>query len=94
MRVLPGWCVVEVVDKKKEGDFYLPETAKKDMHQGTIIALPEEKYFVESGILNDVPKDLAVGQKVAFKKYFDTDLEIEDKKYKVVHLENLLVILD
>lgn len=90
MQTLPGWCVVEPEEKKKEGGLFLPETAKSEMQQGMIVEVSPEYY--KDGIQIKLP--LKKGMKVSFKKYYDNDLDLNGKKYKVAHCDNIQVILD
>lgn len=90
MRALPGWCVIEVEEKKQEKGLYIPESATTELQRGRVVEVGDEywkdnKYHQPS---------ITQGQRVVFKKYYDNDLEIEGKKYKIVHLDNIQVILD
>ncbi len=89
---MPGWALIEVEDKKMIGGLELPESAKTETQRGTIVVLPAEaSYFVESGVLVDIPP-VSVGDKVSFRKYHSSEVEDDSgKKYAAVHFENIIV---
>lgn len=66
----------------KRGGIILPDTAHKERpEQGKVVAVGAESKLVKKG---DV---------VRFKKYSDTEIEVDGKKYWVVKEEDLLAII-
>ena len=92
MQALPGWAVIETEEKTMEGTLYIPDSAKTDMQQGIIVSV--DNTFVKSATHGPIViKQLVAGVKVLYKKYHDSDLEIKGKKYKVVPIDQIMVIL-
>jgi len=88
MTPLPGWVIILPEEKKMQGLLELPDTAQSIMQQGVIIEISDQilkdgKWFEMS--LFGIKK----GDTVAFKKYYDNDLQVGSKLYKVVHLDNI-----
>lgn len=89
MIALPGWAVIEAEEKRMEGSIELPQSATESMQRGSIVAV--NPTYTKEGV--SLTSKLAVGNRVVFKKYHDNDLELEGKKYKIVHIDNIMVIL-
>ena len=88
MLPMPGWAIIEPEEKTREGDIYLPEAAKTEMQRGTIISIDPAVYGI-SGIVRTL--ELKEGDKVAFVRYHDQDLEADGKKYKVVPTDKIML---
>ena len=90
MRALPGWTIIMPEEKTKEGGLYLPDSAKTEMLRGLVfdVAFKPEKEGSPSLAL------FAKGDRVVYKKYYDNDLEVDGKKYKVVPVDQVMVILN
>lgn len=65
--------------EKTAGGLYLPETAKEAPDEGTIEALPPEG-----------GDELAIGDRVIYKKYAGEKLNIDGIAYKLVQTADLL----
>jgi len=90
---MPGWILLETENKKRAGLLELPESAKNETLSGKVVALPESKTYVDGGILLNVP-DLAVGDLVAFRKYYSSEIEVDFKKYVGIRFENIIAKLN
>ena len=66
----------------------LPDSAKEERSEGKVIALG-------SGLVDgkEYKFSVKVGDKVLFEKYSAEDIELDDKKYKVVHEDKIMGIL-
>lgn len=91
MKPNPGWAIIEPEEKTQVGSMYLPDSAKGEMQQGTIVAINPE--WQKDGQSFDYSLINHVGDKVVFRKYYDNDLEVDEKKYKVVHIDNIMLVL-
>lgn len=89
MRALPGWCVVSVEEKTKEGELFLPETAKTEIQQGEVIEVGGE--YWRDGRYHEPP--VKKGDRIIFTKYHDQAVDINGKKYKVLPVEKVMLIL-
>lgn len=87
----PGWAIIEPEEKKTEGGLELPGTAQETMQRGKIVALSPK--YLKDGQSVEVTT-IAVGDRVVFKKYHDNDMELNGKKYKIVHVENIMCKLE
>jgi len=72
---------LQTAETKTKGGIILPESVNEDNpHIGLVLAIGN----VEN-------PEIAVGDKVIFKKFSGTDLEFEKKKYIVVTYSDILV---
>lgn len=70
-------------EEKTEGGIYLPDTASKDKpQQGEVIAVGPDF------------KGVKKGDKVIFAKYGGTEIEIEEEKYLVLGIDDVLAIAE
>ncbi|MEK7192209.1 MAG: co-chaperone GroES [Patescibacteria group bacterium] len=79
-------------DKRTKSGIVLPETAEKEKPVlGRVAA-------VGPGKLNEkgerVPMQVAVGNKVLFKKYGPDEIEVDGKKYLVGDEDDILAIIE
>jgi chaperonin GroES len=91
MLAMPGWAIIEPEEKKMEGMIELPDSVKGEMQRGVIVKV--DPRIVSKDTLVSYTLDIAEGDLVIFKKYYDSDVEIEGKKYKAVQVENIIVKL-
>ncbi len=68
-----------------KGGIIIPDTAQEKPQKGVVIAVGNGKA--------DEPMEVKVGDTVLFGKYAGTELHIDDKKYLVMNLSDILVIL-
>ena len=93
MIAMNGWVLLETENKKKAGLLELPESAKNETLSGTIVALPESDTYIDAGARCNVP-DLAVGDLVAYRKYYSSEIEVDFKKFVGVRWENIIAKLN
>ncbi|MCD6518277.1 MAG: co-chaperone GroES [Candidatus Aminicenantes bacterium] len=67
-------------NEKTSKGIYIPDTSKKKMNEGKIVALAE-----------DSTEEVAVGDHVVFKEFSGTELKFEGEKYILLNEEDLLV---
>jgi chaperonin GroES len=67
-------------EEKTSHGIYLPDTSKKKVNEGKVIAVAE-----------DAPEEIAVGDHVIFKEFSGTEVKFEGKKYILLNEEDLLV---
>ncbi|WGH26022.1 MAG: co-chaperone GroES [Candidatus Shikimatogenerans bostrichidophilus] len=73
------------VEKKTSTGIYIPETAKEKPQEGIVIAVGNGKKNYNMTVKN--------GDKVLYNKYSGTDLKINDKKYLIMHENDILAII-
>jgi chaperonin GroES len=78
--------------EKTKGGIFIPDTAAKERPQeGEIIA-------VGKGKVNDNGETIALvvktGDKVLFRKYAGTEIEIDDQKYLIMGESDILAIIE
>jgi len=64
---------------KTSGGIYLPDTAKEKLQEGEIIAVAE-----------DATDEVVVGDRVIYKEFSGTEVEIEEGKYILLTEDDLL----
>ncbi len=81
MRPLNGHVVVKPAEAKEtvEGGLYLPETAREKVHEGEVVAVAE-----------DATEDVAVGDRVIYKEYGGTKVELDDEEYMLLKTDDLV----
>ena len=74
-----------------KGGIIIPDTAKENPQQGTVIA-------VGTGKLDDkgakIPFNVKKGDKVLMPKYGGTEVKIDGKEYQIMREEDILGIID
>ena len=70
----------------------IPETAEKERpEQGTVLAIGPGK-LLENGTRSAM--DVAVGNKILFKKYSPDEFKLEEKEYLVVSASDIIAIIE
>jgi chaperonin GroES len=72
----------EVEEQTKSG-IYLPESARKDSFQGTIVAV---------GTSPNIP--VKVGDKIVYEKFVGNELEIDGDKLIIMEVKDIIGILE
>lgn|SRR5574343_112529 len=79
------------VDTITKSGLYIPENAKEQSVEGTVIA-------VASGYKNSngdrIKLDLNVGDKILYEKYVGTELKYNDKTYLIMHESQVIAIIE
>jgi len=70
-------------DEVTQGGIILPDTAKEEKHQGTVVALAD-----------DVKEDVKEGDTVIFGKYAGEEIMIWNVKHKMISVDDVLAVLE
>ncbi|PID27093.1 MAG: co-chaperone GroES [Candidatus Cloacimonadota bacterium] len=77
---------IEKEENKTAGGIFLPDSAEKEKPQmGKVIAI---------GTGEDVKKDIKLDDQVLFGKYSGTEVKLDDEKYLVLNLEDILAVVE
>ena len=81
MRPLNGHVVVRPAEAEEtvEGGLYVPETARDKVHEGEVVAVAE-----------DATEDVAVGDRVIYKEYAGTKVELDGEEYILLNTDDLV----
>ena len=74
---------VDQKEEKTESGIILTQKKEDNRGKGTIQAVSYES----------AQKNLKVGDKVVYEPYAGTEVEIDDKKYLIIPVENLLAVI-
>jgi len=82
IRPMNGRVVVRPVESSEQtkGGIVIPDTAKEKPREGEIVAVAE-----------DATEEVAVGDRVIYKEYGGTEVNVEDQKYVLLETDDLLV---
>ena len=107
IRPLRGYVFIEPLkeEEKTSVGVYLPETAKDKPMKGKVLmvgnlTLEQEKYVVEAkmfpapDVTTETIMKLKKGQIVYYKKWQNSELQIEGKDYVFVEFKDLLGVED
>jgi chaperonin GroES len=76
--------------EKKKGGIIIPDTAKEKPQQGEVIAVGKGR-LLESGERAAV--EVKKGDKVLFRKYSGTEIDIENGKYLILGESDILATI-
>ena len=81
IRPMNGRVVVRPVESSEQtkGGIVIPDTAKEKPREGEIVAVAE-----------DATEEVAVGDRVIYKEYGGTEVEVESQKYVLLETDDLL----
>lgn len=92
IRPLGDNLVVEPQEQETKGGIVLPESAKEESPaQGTVVAVGPGR-LTEEGKRQKM--EVKKGDKVLFKKYAPTEIEVDDKEYLILSESDVLAILE
>jgi len=78
--------------EQTKGGIFIPDTAAKEKPQeGEVIAVGEGKVNDEGKII--APK-VKIGDKVLFRKYAGTELDLDDVKYLIMGESDILALIE
>ena len=82
IRPMNGRVVVRPVESSEQtkGGIVIPDTAKEKSQEGEIVA-----------VADDATEEVAVGDRVIYKEYGGTEVNVEDQKYVLLETDDLLV---
>lgn len=76
--------------EKKKGGIIIPDTAKEKPQQGEVIAVGKGR-LLESG--ERAALEVKKGDKVLFRKYSGTEINIEEEKYLILGESDILAMI-
>jgi chaperonin GroES len=76
--------------EKKKGSIIIPDTAKEKPQQGEVIAVGKGR-LLESG--ERAALEVKKGDKVLFRKYSGTEIDIENDKYLILGESDILATI-
>ena len=81
LRPINGRIVVKSlnVEEKTSGGIYIPDTAREKIREGEVIA-----------VAKDATEEVAVGDRVIYKEFSGTEIEIDREKYFLFTEDDLL----
>ena len=82
LRPMNGRVVVRPVESSEQtkGGIVIPDTAREKPREGEIVAVAE-----------DATEEVAVGDRVIYKEYGGTEVNVEDEKLVLLETDDLLV---
>lgn len=92
VRPLGDRVLVKPIDEpeKKKGGIIIPDTAKEKPQQGVVIAVGKGR-LLESG--ERAALEVKKGDKVLFRKYSGTEIDIEDDKHLILGESDILATI-
>lgn len=92
VRPLGDRVLVKPLDEpeKKKGSIIIPDTAKEKPQQGEVIAVGKGR-LLESG--ERAALEVKKGDKVLFRKYSGTEIDIENDKYLILGESDILATI-
>jgi chaperonin GroES len=92
VRPLGDRVLVKPIDEpeKKKGGIIIPDTAKEKPQQGEVIAVGKGR-LLESG--ERAALEVKKGDKVLFRKYSGTEIDIENDKYLILGESDILATI-
>jgi chaperonin GroES len=84
--------LVKPIDEpeKKKGGIIIPDTAKEKPQQGEVVAVGKGR-ILESG--ERVALEVKKGDKVLFRRYSGTEINIEEEKYLILGESDILAMI-
>jgi len=84
--------LVKPIDEpeKKKGGIIIPDTAKEKPQQGEVVAVGKGR-ILDSG--ERVALEVKKGDKVLFRKYSGTEINIEEEKYLILGESDILAMI-
>ncbi len=93
IKPLMGYLLVEPSEAatKTSSGIILPESAKEQPAQGTVLAIGEDFVLPNGQVLRSPVK---VGDVVVYKKWGGDEIKIDGKELKLVKFEDLMAIIE
>ncbi|MCF7795557.1 co-chaperone GroES [Patescibacteria group bacterium] len=82
---------IEKEEKTKSGILLPEKDAKEKPEQGKVVAVGEGK-LKENGEIQKL--SVKIGDKVLFKSYIPSEIEVEEEKYLILRESDILAILE
>jgi len=93
IRPLGDHIVVKLLEEEQitKSGIVLPDTVDKEKKaEGEVMAVGPGK-LLENG--SRAPMEVAVGQKILFKKWGGDEVEVDEEEYKIISQEDVLGII-
>ena len=93
IRPLGDHIVVKLLEEEQitKSGIVLPDTVDKEKKaEGEVMAVGQGK-FLENG--QRALMEVAVGQKILFKKWGGDEVEVEGEEYKIISQEDVLAVI-
>ena len=93
IRPLGDHIVVKLLEEEQitKSGIVLPDTVDKEKKaEGEVMAIGPGK-LLENG--SRAPMEVAVGQKILFKKWGGDEVEVDEEEYKIISKEDVLGII-
>jgi len=92
IKPLADRVVVKPVEEKevKQGSIIMPDTAKENPQQGTIIAIGAGK-IAENGA--KIAMEVKVGDKVLYGKYSGTEVTVDGEEYLIMRESDIFAVI-
>ena len=93
IKPLGDHIVVKVIEEEQvtKSGIVLPDTVDKEKKaEGEVVAIGPGK-LLDNG--NRATMEVAVGQKVLFKKWGGDEVEVDDVEYKIISQEDVLAVI-
>lgn len=93
VRPLGDHIVVKLLEEEQitKSGIVLPDTVDKEKKaEGEVMAVGPGK-ILESGQRS--PMEVAVGQKILFKKWGGDEVEVDEEEYKIISQEDVLAVI-
>jgi len=93
LKPLSDRIVVEPIEKDEisAGGIALPETAKEEPQQGTVVAIGPG---IRDGNGQRIMMDVAIDDKVLFARYGGSSFKHEGKEYLILREDEILAIIE
>lgn len=93
LKPLGNRVMVEPIEEQEvtPSGIVIPETAKEKPNEGVVVALGTGK-LDEQG--KKIPFEVKTGDKVLLSKYGGTDVELGDKRYKILDADEILAVVE
>ena len=93
IRPLGDKLVIKVIDDAEQtsGGIFIPDSAKEKPQKGEVVAVGAGK-TLDNG--EKEPMEVKVGEIVLYAKYAGTDVKIDNVRYKILSVKDVLGILE
>lgn len=93
LKPLGDHVLVEPIEEKqiKKGGILVPDTAKEKPTEGIVRAVGPGKLNKDG---KRIPIEVKVGDRVLITKYGGTEINLDDKEYKILTSQDILCLLE
>ena len=93
LKPLGNRVLIEPLEEKEtvKGGIIIPDTAREKPNQGRVVALGTGRKD-EKG--NKVAFDVKPGDRVLLNKYGGTEIELDEKKFRILEADDILAVVE